>query len=306
MTKTSKKILFFGNERLATGVTTTAPTLRALIEAGYEVCAVVLNNDRAVSRKSRTLEVAEVAKQHDIPVLFPDKLKDVSEDLADYQAVAGVLVAYGRIIPQKIIDLFPAGIVNIHPSLLPKHRGPTPIESVVLAGEPETGVSLMKLVREMDAGPVYAQRTISVPGKTSKQALCDKLSKIGSEMLVQNLPHIIDGSLKPQAQDNSEATYDSLINKADGVLDWTKPAALLEREIRAYAGWPKSRAVIDKHRVIVTEADVKKTSGESGEYTVFNGNLIIHCGVDSLEIRRLQPENKKEMPVEAFLKGYSL
>lgn len=125
-------------------------------------------------------------------------------------------------------------------------------------------------------------------------------------MLVQNLTAILDGSLEPLEQDNSDATYDSLINKADGVLDWTKPAALLEREIRAYATWPKSRGVIGNHTVIITETDVEKTSGEAGDYVVFNNDLIIHCGVDSLKIRRLQPENKKEMPVEAFLKGYPL
>jgi methionyl-tRNA formyltransferase len=306
MTKTSKKILFFGNERLATGVSTDAPTLRTLINAGYEICAVVLNNDKVVSRKSRALEVAEVAKQHNIPVIFPDKLQDEVETLAAYQADVGVLVAFGKIIPQEVIDIFPAGIVNIHPSLLPKHRGPTPIESVILAGETETGVSLMRLVREMDAGPVYAQRTIPVPGKISKQALCDELSKIGSEMLVQCLPSIIDGSLEPLEQDDSIATYDSLINKADGVLDWTKPATMLEREIRAYASWPRSRGIIGNHQVIITEADVEKTSGEAGDYVISGDNLIVHCGVDSLKIRRLQPENKKEMPVEAFLKGYPL
>jgi methionyl-tRNA formyltransferase len=306
MTKTSKKILFFGNERLATSVTTAAPVLRALLDTGYEVGAVVLNNDRVVSRKNRQLEITEVAKHHNIPVIFPDKLQHEVEKLAAYQADIGVLVAFGKIIPREIIDLFPAGIVNIHPSLLPKHRGSTPIESVILSGESETGVSLMQLVQEMDAGPVYAQRTIPVPNKISKQSLCDELSKIGSEILVQTLPSILDGSLEPKAQDDTSATYDSLIQKADGVLDWTKPASLLEREIRAYAGWPKSRAVIGDHQVIVTDTDVVKTSGEAGNYTVFNNYLIVHCGVDSLKIRRLQPENKKEMPVEAFLKGYSL
>jgi methionyl-tRNA formyltransferase len=157
----SAKIVFFGNERLATGVTTTAPTLQALIDAGYEVCAlVVAQNQSGASRKARKLEVAEIAEQHGIPVLVPAKLDDIAGQLKDYGAEIGILVAFGKIVPQAILDIFPHGIINIHPSLLPKHRGSTPIESAILFGENETGVSLMQLVQKMDAGPVYAQETV--------------------------------------------------------------------------------------------------------------------------------------------------
>lgn len=306
MMKKSKKVVFFGNERLATGVTTSAPTLQALIKAGYKVCAVVLNNETAVSRSKRPLEITKVAEDHNIPVLFPDKPAESLPALAAFQADAGILVAYGKIVPQEVIDIFPAGIVNIHPSLLPKHRGPTPTESVILAGEPVTGVSIMRLEREMDAGPVYTQRTISVPGKISKQELSERLLKMGSEMLVQYLPAILDGSLAPHTQNHAEATYDPLIAKTDGVVDWTKPAVVLERQVRAYAGWPKSKAIIGGQSVIITEVDVEKTSGNSGDYVIDKNELLVHCGVDSLKILRLQPENKKEMPVQAFLQGYSL
>jgi methionyl-tRNA formyltransferase len=306
MTQKSPTIVFFGNERLATAVSTTAPTLQGLIDADYHVAAVVLNQEPAISRTSRRIEVTDVAASHNIPVLTPTKLTDITEQLESYQADIGVLVAYGRIVPESIINLFPAGIVNIHPSLLPKHRGSIPIESVLLNGEAETGVSLMRLVKAMDAGPVFEQRIISVPSGSSKQELTDNLLSLGASTLIEIIPSIIDGSLVPQPQDESQATYDNLITKADGIIDWTKPAVRLEREIRAYQGWPKSIAQIGHHQVILTGADVVPTSGLPGNYQASKTELIIHCGVDSLQITRLQPVNKKEMPVGAFLAGHRL
>lgn len=306
MTKQLPTIVFFGNERLATGVTTSCPTLKALLAEGYQVAAVVLHNESAVTRNKRTLEIAGLAEANGIPVLYPNKLADASEELSAIKADIGVLVAFGKIIPQTTIDLFPYGIVNVHPSKLPLHRGPTPIESVIRNGETETAVSVMKLVREMDAGPVYAQRTLSVPGNISKQTLSDELSEIGSKMIVQYLPLVIEGSCVPKPQDDSRATYNSLINKSSSRLDWAKPAKVLEREIRAYRTWPKSTATIGGNQLIVSQADVVNTSGTPGTFTATKKELIMHCGKGSLSIRQVQPVNKKEMPVQAFLAGYAL
>lgn len=306
MTKQSPKIIFFGNERLATGVSTACPSFRALLEAGYDIAAVVLHNQPTISRSRRRVEIIELAEANNIPVLYPVKLADIAGELTALKAQAGVLVAFGSIISQTIIDLFPRGIVNVHPSALPKHRGPTPVESIILEGQTETAVSLMQLAREMDAGPVYAQQPVSVPGKTSKQALADSLSEIGSKMLVQYLPEILDGTLQPEPQDDQAATYDSLISKHDGAIDWRKPAAVLEREIRAYHTWPKSTATINNHELIVTEADVVTTSGKPSDYRATKQELLVHCGKDSLLIKQVQPVNKKEMPVKAFLAGYPL
>ncbi|MGC1176964.1 MAG: methionyl-tRNA formyltransferase, partial [Candidatus Saccharimonadales bacterium] len=153
MKKTSKKIVFFGNERLATGVTTEVWTLRQLLEEGYVIAAVVVaQKNTGPSRSARPLEIVALAEKHHIPVLSPEKPADIAEKLQAFGADIGVLVAYGKIVPQSVIDIFPAGIVNIHPSLLPKHRGPTPIESAILNGDEETGVSLMKLTAQMDTG----------------------------------------------------------------------------------------------------------------------------------------------------------
>ncbi len=225
-------------------MTTTCPALQSLIAAGYDVSAIVSNYAESQSRNLRALEVSSVAEQYDIPVLLPKRLLDIKPQLEVLHASVGILVAYGKIVPQEIIDIFPHGIINIHPSLLPLHRGPTPVESAILEGASETGVSLMRLVRAMDAGPIFAQTKITLSGKETKQILASRLLDAGKELLIRHLPAILSGDLDPKDQDDSAATYDKLIQKGDGLIDWLKPAEQLEHEVRAFTGWPQSRYVI--------------------------------------------------------------
>jgi methionyl-tRNA formyltransferase len=301
-------LLFFGNERIATGVTSPVLVLQALLKAGYRIPAVVVaQGATAKSRKERALEVETVAETHGIPIIAPANLKEATEQLKDYGAVAGVLVAYGKIVPQEVIDIFPKGIINIHPSLLPKHRGPTPIESVILQGDKETGVSLMRLGAKMDAGPVYAQETILLRGDEEKQMLSDQLLGLGANMLIQYLPDILKGNLKPQVQNDMHATYDEKIKKAAGELDWQKPATELAREIRAYAGWPKSHTTLATRDVIITKAHVVPGSGVPGTLRFDQpGQLGVNTKDGVLVIDSLVPSGKKEMPTQAFLTGYPL
>lgn len=302
----SSRILFFGNERIATGVNTEVPTLQALIQAGYEVAAVVVaQNDPGKSRKARQLEIATVAESHNIPVISPSKLSESVSDLASFKAEAAVLVAFGKIVPQTVINIFPRGIINIHPSLLPKHRGPTPIESVILNGDKETGVSLMQLSAEMDAGPVFAQETILLNGRETKQQLADQLLGIGKDMLMNYLPQILDGNLTPIRQKESDATYDNRIGKEEGVLDFVgKNAEQLEREVRAFAGWPRSRAKIGTTEAVITQAHAADTSGTPGTPLLDGTTLGIYAAEGALIIDSLIPAGKKEMPTQAFLAGY--
>lgn len=300
------RIVFFGNERLGTGLTTTAPTLQALIAAGYDVAAVVVaQREMGSSRKPRALEIVGVAEAHNIPVLSPPKLADAKNDLKDLGAQAAVLVAYGKIVPQSIIDLFPVGIINIHPSLLPKHRGPTPIESVILQSDKETGVSLMQLAAEMDAGPVYAQETVLLKGNETKQILAEQLLNLGKDMLLQYLPSILTSSLAPQAQNDKLATYDKLIEKSASELQFTKPATELDREVRAYAAWPRSRAKVGTTEVIITAAHVIEGQGVAGTLWINGPEFGIHARKDILVIDRLIPAGKKEMSAAEFLAGYN-
>ncbi|HET7673731.1 MAG TPA: methionyl-tRNA formyltransferase [Candidatus Saccharimonadales bacterium] len=297
------KIIFFGNEQIATGVSTTAPTLQALIEAGYDISAVVANSKDVISRNNRQLRVKDVAKDHNIPFIVPDDIRKLTEELKKFRADAGVLVAFGRIVPQEIIDIFPGGIINIHPSLLPLHRGPTPIESVILNSDKKTGVSLMKLERTMDSGPVYAQSEINIDSGDTKQELADKLLEIGKTMLIELLPDILTGRVIARPQDESRATYDGLISKEDGVIDWSKSATVIEHEIRAYSGWPKSRTKLADIDCIITEAEVSEADGKPGDYKK-DKDLLIFTGDGSLSIKRIQPSGKREMTAEEFLRGY--
>ena len=299
MTHASPTIVFFGNERLSTGFTPPgAPTLEALITAGYKVAAVVSNFEPGRSRNKRVLEIEKVANQHHIPVLLPKKVTEVSDQLQELGAECGVLVAYGKIIPQKVIDIFPKGIVNIHPSLLPKYRGPTPIEQAILDGAPETGVSLMQLAKEMDAGPVFAQERVKLTGDEAKYELTEKLLRTGGDMLITHLPAILDGTLQPTPQNESEATYCQLLTKDQGQLDTAQPAEQLVRQIRAFEGWPKSSLMVfATHRVVVKKARVAADSTD--------GAFVIACGQQTfLELLEVVAPSGRTMNGADFLRGY--
>lgn len=308
------RIVFFGNERLSSGYTTAAPTLSGLISAGYEVAAVITNQNTNRSRKPRPLEVQAIADAHGIPVLTPHKPIEIAETLRAMQPQIGILVAYGRIVPQAILDIFPHGILNIHPSLLPKHRGSIPIESVILNGETETGVSIMRLVKAMDAGPVYRRVPLRLRGDETKQELTTRLLTTGKDALLACLPDILNDRLQPIAQDDSQATYDELLRAEDGVIDAGKPAIRLEREIRAFAIWPKSRLTIAGKACIVTRATALHAEDGYQIGTRQPGDLFVtpdkRIGLQTYDgvllIETLIPAGRSEMDAAAFLAGNQL
>lgn len=298
MKNTSKTLIFFGNERLVSGLKSTdAPVLTKLIEAGYTIAAVVSHHSNSKSRSQRPLEVAEVAKQHNIPVFLPNKPAEILDQLAAFNADAAILVAYGRIIPQRIIDIFPKGIINIHPSLLPHYRGPTPIESAIINGDTKTGFSIMKLTSGMDEGPVYMQKSVDLHGTETKFDLYQKLSKLSAETLIEVLPSILDGSLLPTAQDDNKASYCHLLAKSQSTFDLSQhTAAEAERIVRAHLVFPKSKVHIGELLVVITKSHVatSKTS-----------ILDLPTKQDYLHIDELITPNGKKMDGDAFLRGYA-
>ena len=304
---TKSRVVFFGNERIATGTTTTGQTLTALIDKGYDVCAVVVSENGTTSRNTRELEVQRIASINNIPFYSPASLKDFLPQIQSFKADVGVLAAFGKMVPESIINSFPFGIINIHPSLLPKHRGSIPIESALLHGDAKTGVSIMHLVKKMDAGPVYAFSELPLNGHETKQALADQLLSIGSTMLVEILPDILSGAIVATSQDESCATYDQLISKNDGILDFTKPAVQLEREVRAFAEWPKSRTNIAGKDVVVTAAHFANTDQPTtgiGQAFIQNKELCIQTSDGIFVIDSLKPAGKSDMLSSAFLAGY--
>lgn len=307
MTKQSKTLIFFGNEKLASGVTSDASILRSLIEAGYTVDFLVVSQKPTVGSKSDNPEVIKVAEKHGIEVKFASDMAALKDEIDKSDANFGVLAAFGRIVPQMIIDAFEFGIINIHPSLLPEFRGATPIESALLSGQDKTGVSLMSLSAGMDEGPIYGFSEVEITHGMSKQMLFEELSAAGSSLLIELLPKILDGSLQPMEQDHESATYTKLLKKSDGVIDWSKPNDEIERQVRAYLGWPGSRTSLAGKDVTITEVSLSENNGAPGElFTISKSRFGVYCGQDSLEIIKLKPAGKAEMTAQAFLAGNKL
>jgi methionyl-tRNA formyltransferase len=299
MTPTSKTIVFFGTDEFS------AISLRQLIAGGSTIGAVVTKPD---SRKGRGRElqaslVKQIAVEHGIPVWQPAKMTEIIEPMADLilrnnERPTGVLVSYGKIIPQAVIDLFEPGIINVHPSLLPKYRGPSPVESAILHGDSETGVSIMQLSAAMDAGPVYTQITVPLNGTETAPELEAHLGTLGAQELASVLPSIIDGSLDAQPQDDSLATYCKLLSKDDGLLIPEKISAVqAERRVRAFVAYPKTKVTIAGHLVVITKAHISSV----GE-TV----LDLYCRDGQfLSIDELIGPSGRVMDAKAFLNGYA-
>jgi methionyl-tRNA formyltransferase len=289
--KKSNKLVFFGTEDFSTAV------LPRLIFTD-RLAAVVTKPDVKAGRgqELRSPPVKEMSQKAKIKVFQPTRPMDIYDELLKLKPSHGILSAYGKILPQEIIDIFPGGIINIHPSLLPKYRGPSPIETAILNGDKETGVSLMKLSAGMDEGPVYAQKNVEIPPDYDALELGPYIAQIGADFLIEKLPKIIDGSLKPKPQDDSKATYTKLLKKEDGVLSWHKPARELERQVRAFIKRPKSRANIFGHEVIVTKARVVNDQTD--------GALVVECRPGYLEIMELIAPSGRKMSGQDFLHGY--
>jgi methionyl-tRNA formyltransferase len=298
--KSPGRLVFFGNERLVSGLRhTEALLLTGLIQRGYEIVAIVVNQADTKSRNARELEVATLAREHSIPLLSPDKPADIIEDLVAFSADAAILSAYGRILSGRIINVFnPIGIINIHPSLLPRHRGPTPIESTILDGDKVAGVSIMQLTPGMDEGPIYAQTSFATTGHEEKFELYEKLSKAGADLLFDVLPSILNNKLEPKPQSNIDVSVTSLISKDDSKLDpYTDDASVLDRKIRAYQGYPKPRLSLFDNEVIITSATVVDAVDPNA--------LLIPCHGDTwLRIDSLIAPSGRSMDGASYMRGY--
>jgi len=275
-------IAFFGTPHFA------VPSLERLIERGLAPILVVTAPDRP---KGRGLELApppikRIAVDHGITVLQPEKLDDVfMATLQKNEWDVFVVVAYGKILPKRLLDIPKKGALNVHPSFLPKWRGPAPIQGALLEGLTETGVSIMILDEKMDHGPIIMQEKFPITDERAPE-LEMKLSQLGSELLVRAIPDYLAGRLTPKAQEDDKATYTKLIDKKDGLIDPMGDAEENYRKFRAYYGWPGTYFFAERHgkkiRVIVTDA------------TLENG---------AFKMKRVLPEGGREMEYEDFLKG---
>lgn len=299
MKKTSKTILFFGTDEFS------ALALRELIEKSFTIAAVITKPDARKGR-GRALHqplVKQIATAHGIPVWQPVKMADIAADIAALtkktgEKPAGVLVSYGKIIPQSIIDLFEPGIINVHPSLLPLYRGPSPVEAAILNGETETGVTIMQLSAAMDAGPLYAQLPVPLHDTETAPELETTLGELGAQELSRLLPSILNGRIQPTPQDNRVATYCHLLKKSDAALTPSSlTAEAAERRVRAYYAFPKSRVTVLGHTIIITKAHIVSTAASPLDLPCQDGRF--------LAIDELIGPSGRAMSAQAFLNGYS-
>ena len=288
-------IIFFGTEDFS------AVSLQKLIDEGFKIAGIITKPDSRKGRgqKFQAPKVKQTGEKFNIPVLQPQKMSEITDFVKKIEKPAGVLVSFGRIIPQEIIDLFTPAIVNVHPSLLPKYRGSSPIESAILNGDEKTGVSLMKLSKEMDAGDVYSQEEIELSKTETASDLYKTCGEIGAEMLVRDLPKIISGEIKGQKQDDSQAEYCQLLKKSDALLSQNEQTAeQAEQQIRAFEIFPKSKIKLGEHLIIVKSAKVVSSNPENSPLTLKFAKGTF------LKIERLITPNGKETTAKSFENGY--
>lgn len=275
-----------------------------------KVSAVVTQPDKKKGRhQSETMEtpVKKSALAAGVTVLQPERFADCKKELEKLRPMIGVVVAYGQKIPESLLTLPTYGWVNIHASLLPKYRGASPIQSAILAGDQETGVSLMHIEKGMDTGAVYAQKKIPITGKDTTETVSEKLSAIGAELLKDNIVKISNGTLTPQPQDSKKATRCVKMTKEEGALDFRESTATeLSQKIRALTPWPGCYTFWNGHRLKILAAKIAETETQKtnpGTAIPYQGTAAIVCKKGLLIPLTLQKEGKKAMQMEDFLRG---
>ena len=299
------KIIFFGTPAFA------LPALRALIEGNFKPRLVITQPDQPVGRRQDLTAppVKVLAKQHQIRVSQPETKKELSEIFIKEACEIAIVVAYGMILPSAVLKLPLFGFLNIHPSLLPKYRGPSPIQSALFNGDKETGVTIIKLNEKMDAGPILANQVFKISDENASE-LHDQLSQIGAELLVKILPDYLSGKIHLTPQDDSQATYTKIIKREDGLIDWTKSALEIFNQFKAFTPWPGVFTYLDGKRLKISnlsvlEGDFKVDLPSGTVFLTSQKVLAVKCGSAAILITRLQFEGKKEILASEFLQGHS-
>ena len=311
------RVVFMGTPEFA------LPSLHRLVEDGYDIVAVYTRADQPAGR-GRALTPSPVkaaAVGLGLPVFQPSSLRtpEAVEELASLRPDVIVVCAFGQILRQPVLGIPPRGVVNVHPSLLPRHRGATPIQTAILAGDEETGVSIMLMDPGMDTGPILRQRSLAISSRDSAGSLGEKLSRLAADLLGETLPLWVASKIEPQPQDEAQATYSSLIQKEDAAIDWTRPAVGIWRQVRAMNPWPGAFATLDAETIHVWEAWPLPGEGGAGEPgTVLplspaqrqtlppeaqQEALAVRTGEGLLVLLRLQRAGRRPLPAAEFARG---
>jgi len=296
------KIVFMGTPEF------TVPTLKLLIE-NHDVIGVVTQPDRPAGRKNkmRPSPVKEVAIEAGIPVFQPKRLRypEAIEELKKWEADFHVVVAFGQILPQAVLDMPKIAPINIHGSLLPRWRGAAPIHAAIREGDTETGITIMMIDAGLDTGPMLTKHSIPIEKFETAETLHDKLSQIGAELLIETLPKVISGEVQPQQQDDSLATYSPQIKKEEGLIDWSQDAQVIERLVRAFTPWPGTFTFWNDKQLKIHSGIDGVGTAPHGEVVEKNGQIAIGTGDGLYYPHEVQLAGKKRVSITDFANGYS-
>jgi methionyl-tRNA formyltransferase len=311
-------IVFFGTPQFA------VPTLQRLLDSTHTVAGVVTQPDRPRGRGQRVTDapVKALAVERHIPVMQPERLKppDVAEAMRAWQPDLGVVAAYGRIIPEHLLVVPRLGMINVHASLLPRYRGAAPVHRAVIDGEDETGVTIMRIVKELDAGAMFARATRPIGPDETSDVVEASLAELGANLLVQVVEQIAAGTAREEPQDPARATYAPRLTKEEGLIDWSQPSLVIHNRVRGLYPWPHAYTFLDGARLIVRRSHVDledlegpRRNGDKAQ--ALPGTIVdvtrdaIHVATGEggpLAIVEVQPEGRRPMPVRDFLAGHPI
>ena len=300
------RIAFMGTPLFA------VPILEMLVEDDYEIAVVYTQPDRPAGRGRSEISspVKQVAKKYDLPICQPISLRRESEirTFAEFKVDLVVLAAFGFFLPKRILELQKFGNLNVHPSLLPFYRGASPIMSALLRGDEETGSSIFLMDEGMDSGPILTQRSLPVAANDTTKTLTDRLAQHGAELLRETIPLWLDNKIDPTPQDANQAIYSGLVNKADGLIDWSDSAMAISREVRAFDPWPSSFTYWEGKRLKILKSSPIEGNSQSEIGTIFStnasGDIGVVTGDGILLIDKLQIEGRGIMSIDQFVNGY--
>lgn len=299
------RVVFFGTPQFA------VPTLQRLMASRHPVCGVVTQPDRPRGRGQKVSDspVKAVALEHGIPVFQPDRLRvpEVADAIAAWRPDLGVVAAYGKLVPEMLLDIPQHGMINVHASLLPKYRGAAPVHRAIINGEPETGVTIMRVVKALDAGGMFAKVTRAIgPDETSDVVERD-LAELGARLLVTVVDQIAAGAAHEAPQDDAASTYASRLTKDEGLIDWTLRSIDIHNRVRGLYPWPHAFTHLDGTRLIVlkTHVDTATTGAEPGTIVDVTRDALHVATGDrgQIAIEQVKPEGKRPMATRDYLAG---
>jgi methionyl-tRNA formyltransferase len=294
-------IIFFGSDINAKNL------LEKLILSNFNVSLVITKTEKKTGREKKQNPIKVYCTEKKLELLECDKItKNEIEIIKSHNPNVGILLAYGALVSQNVIDLFPFGILNIHPSYLPKYRGSSPIQTALLKGKQITGVSVMLLSKKMDAGPIIVQEKINIERDDTYSKLSEKLFSLGIKLLLKNLEKYLSAEIKPEPQDETKKSITKMIEKNDGIIDWETDAKSIYNKIRAFELWPGAYTKFNGKILKIISADYidKNTENKIGKIFTEDNKIFVQCKNGLLELKKVQLEGRSSCDINSFINGY--